>query len=171
MLRPLPTIAAALILLGGAVVFARPTLQGSAPASSPDTIAASEPQEVAQSPDPLVRQRGMGWLRDLDLSPDQMQKMRSIRKQYQDKLVSQRQAARQSQQELRTLMAGDASVEAIRQKYREAQTLRQQVADTQFNSMLEMRQVLTPQQRQKFAERMDQRGNPGMRRPGKGKDL
>jgi Spy/CpxP family protein refolding chaperone len=38
--------------------------------------------------------------------------------------------------------------------------------------MLEMRQVLNPQQRQKFAERMDQkRGNPGMRRPEMGKDL
>jgi len=163
MFRPLPTIAAALILLGGAVVLARP-MQSSAPASSPETI--------AQSPAASPKQPGMGWLRDLDLSPDQMQKIRSIRGQYQDKLMSQRQAARQAQRELRTLMAGDASVETIRQKYREAQTLKQQVADTQFNSMLEMRQVLTPQQRQKFAERMDQRrGDPGMRRPGMGKDL
>jgi Spy/CpxP family protein refolding chaperone len=119
-----------------------------------------------------MKLRGMGWLRDLDLSPDQMQKIQSIRGQYQDKLVSQRQAARQSQRELRTLMAGDASVDAIRQKYREAQTLKQQVANTQFDSMLEMRQVLTPQQRQKFAERMEQkRGNSGMRRPEMGKDL
>ncbi|MGV0028255.1 Spy/CpxP family protein refolding chaperone [Phormidesmis priestleyi] len=172
MFRPLPTIAA-LILLGGAVALAKPTLQSSAPAFSPDPISSSDPQGVAQSPAaPPIKQRGMGWLRDLDLSADQMQKIRSIRGQYQDKLMSQRQAARQAQRELRILMAGDASVEEIRQKYREVQTLHQQVADTQFNSMLEMRQVLTPQQRQKFAERMEQRrGNPGMRRPGMGKDL
>jgi periplasmic protein CpxP/Spy len=165
MFRPLPTIAAALILLGGAVALAKPTLQSSAP--SPEAISSSDPQGVAQSPVvPPMRQPGMGWLRDLDLSPDQMQKIRAIRGQYQEKLMSQRQAARQAQRELRTLMAGDASIEEIRQKYRTVQTLHQQVADTQFNSLLEMRQVLTPPQRQKFAERMEQRRNPEMRRPG-----
>jgi periplasmic protein CpxP/Spy len=118
MFRPLPTIAVALILLGGAVTLARPILQSSAPAS-PVPTSSSDPQGFAQNPDAsATKQPGMGWLRDLDLSPDQMQKIQSVRGQYQDKLMSQRQAARRAHRELRTLMAGDAGVEEIRQKYR-----------------------------------------------------
>jgi Spy/CpxP family protein refolding chaperone len=104
----------------------------------------------------------MGLMRELNLSADQMTRIQQVRTRYRDELKRDRDAARQAQQELRTLMAGTASDNQIREKYRQVKDLRAKAADVQFNSMLEMRNVLTPEQRQKFAERMDkQRG--GMR--------
>ena len=160
MFRPVLTIAV-LIALGGAVVAT--TLQSVSPPKG---------AIVQNAPAPQMKSSEMGWLRDLDLSADQMQKIRSIRSQYKDRLTSQRQAAHQSQQELRSMMAGDATSDQIRTQYRQVQTLHQQMAETQFNSMLEMREVLTPPQRRKFAERMERRrGNSGMRRPGMNKEF
>lgn len=157
MFRPIPAIIALLLAAGGAVAVSS-AIEGNARSTSQTA------PTIAQGSPPAAKQSGMGWLQDLDLTPDQMQKIQSIRSQYQDSLMRQKQAARQAQQELRSQMASDASTDQIREKYRQVQTLRQQVADTQFNSMLEMRQVLTPQQRQKFAERMERhRGNFKMR--------
>ena len=52
-------------------------------------------------------------------------------------------------------------------------TLREQLADTQFNSLLETREVLTLEQRRKFAEQMQQRrkgkGAGGQRGGGAGR--
>ncbi len=51
-------------------------------------------------------------------------------------------------------MAGDASSEQIRQKYKQVQALKQQYANTRFNSMVDIRETLTPEQRQKFVNHM-----------------
>ena len=106
---------------------------------------------------PFPQKRGMGWLRDLDLEPAQMQKIQAIRRQSRGQIDRQRQEIQQTQQELRSLMASDASTGQIREKYLQVKRVREKLADTQFNSLLEMRQVLTPDQRQKFAERMQRR--------------
>lgn len=99
-----------------------------------------------------------GLMRELNLSADQMTKIQQIRSRYRDQLKRDRDAARQAQQELRTLMAGTASDDQIREQYRQVKDLRAKAADTQFNSMLEIRNVMTPEQRQKFAQRMERRG-------------
>ncbi|MBE9011397.1 Spy/CpxP family protein refolding chaperone [Pseudanabaenaceae cyanobacterium LEGE 13415] len=114
---------------------------------------------IAQAPSPSDRPgRGeMGLLRELNLSPDQLNRIQQIRSRYRDQMKSDRDAARQAQQELRTLMAGSASDDQIREKFRQVKELRTKVADAQFNSMLEIRNVLTPEQRQRFAQRMEQR--------------
>ncbi len=98
-----------------------------------------------------------GWLKDLNLTPDQMQKIRAIRSRYKDQLSQQRQAVQQAQKELKTLMVGNTSDDQIRQKYEQLKPLRQNLADTRFNSLLEIRDVLTPEQRQKFVDRFNKR--------------
>lgn len=115
---------------------------------------------IAQAPSQGDRPgRGeMGLLRDLNLSADQMNRIQQIRSRYREQLKSDRDAARQAQQELRTLMAGSASDDQIREKFRQVRDLRTKLADAQFSSMLEIRNVLTPEQRQRFAQRMEQRG-------------
>jgi periplasmic protein CpxP/Spy len=110
-------------------------------------------QPVAQAPDG----RSRGFMRDLNLSTDQMSKIQQIRSRYRDQLESDRTSARQAQQELRQLMAGSAADDQIREKFRQVQSLRAKTAEAQFNSMLEMRSILTPEQRQKFAQRMEKR--------------
>ncbi len=149
---------ALLIALGGAIV-----LKGNyqADAKIEPSLLAIDP--VAQSPIPL--RRGIGWLRDLNLNADQMQKIQAIRRQSKEQIDRQRQAVQQAQQELQSLMISDAPIAQIREKYRQVKTLREQLADTQFDSLLDVRQVLNPDQRRKFAERMQRRRDFNGREP------
>ncbi|HEY9860196.1 MAG TPA: periplasmic heavy metal sensor, partial [Candidatus Obscuribacterales bacterium] len=72
--------------------------------------------------------------------------------------MSQRkQALRQAKQELGNLMAGNTDENTIRAKYNQVQQLEQEMANVRFESMLKMRTVLTPAQRQQFAQLMQQR--------------
>jgi protein CpxP len=152
MFRRVSAIATLIALLGGAIVF-RATTQANANATK---LADFSPEHLfAQvNPDRSQKRPGMGWLKELNLSADQMQRIQTIQGQYRDRIRTERQAERQAQQELRNLMAGNASKDQVSDKYRQVKTLREQVADTQFQSMLEMRDVLTVEQRQKLAERM-----------------
>ncbi|HTL88715.1 MAG TPA: Spy/CpxP family protein refolding chaperone [Leptolyngbya sp.] len=145
----------ALVLVGGAAVLRE---VGTRQAQS---------VEMRETPTPNRPGQGeMGLMRELNLSADQMSKIQQVRTRYRDELKRDRDAARQAQQELRTLMAGNATDDQIREKYRQVKDLRTKIADAQFNSMLEMRNVLTPEQRQKFAARMDkQRGGMYDRMP------
>ena len=150
--RRIAALAALIIAIGGAVAIAKPksflpSTIGQTPNTGPEQPARSE-----QSP--RSKQGEPGWLKDLNLSTEQVEKIQVIRRQYKDRMGQQRQAMRQAQQELRDLMAGDASDEQIRQKYSQVRDLRQQFADAQFNSMLETRKVLNAEQRRKFADRM-----------------
>ncbi|MGH2415260.1 MAG: Spy/CpxP family protein refolding chaperone, partial [Microcystaceae cyanobacterium] len=88
------------------------------------------------------------------LTAQQMQQIKTIRTQSKDQIDQKRQAFRQAQQELKALMAGTASKEQVRDKYNQLRTLRQEVADVQFDNTLAIREVLNPEQRQKFAEQM-----------------
>ncbi|WP_448573007.1 Spy/CpxP family protein refolding chaperone [Trichothermofontia sp.] len=100
----------------------------------------------------------------LDLTPAQIREIRAIQQRYAPQLTQGRQALRQAHQELSRLMATGTSNEQIRAKFRQVQQLRQQQAATHFESLLAMRSVLTPSQRRKFAELMQERqGAP--RRP------
>ena len=150
-LRRVGAIVALLIALGGAIAL-RESHQADAN-TEPSLLMADPSAQDA----PFPQKRGMGWLRDLDLEPAQMQKIQAIRRQSRGQIDRQRQEIQQTQQELRSLMASDASTGQIREKYLQVKRVREKLADTQFNSLLEMRQVLTPDQRQKFAERMQRR--------------
>jgi len=127
---------------------------------------------IAQAPGvPAPNRPGrgeMGLMRELNLSADQMTKIQQIRTRYRDELKNDREAARKGQQDLRALMAGTATDDEIREKYRQVKDLRAKAADAQFNSMLEIRNVLNPEQRQKFADLMEkQRGKMRDRFPGR----
>ncbi|MBW4695376.1 MAG: Spy/CpxP family protein refolding chaperone [Lyngbya sp. HA4199-MV5] len=152
--RHLSILAATVVLLGGAVAIANPMLRlqpiAQAPTASPDPVPSGQATSEPMSPN----RREQGWFEDLNLSADQVQKMRAIRNQYQGKISQGRQAVRQSRQELQALMAGDATEAQIREKYNQVKTLKQQVGDAQFESILATRKVLNPEQRRKFASRM-----------------
>ncbi|MBW4626256.1 MAG: Spy/CpxP family protein refolding chaperone [Brasilonema octagenarum HA4186-MV1] len=135
-------IAATMIALGTSIALAKPN--------------SMLPQVLAQNPAPTKRpQRGQaGWLKDLNLTPQQIQQIKTIRTQSKDQTAQKRQAIRQAQQELKALMAATASKDQVRDKYNQLRTLRQELADIQFDNTLAIREVLNPEQRQKFAEQM-----------------
>ncbi|AFY64927.1 Spy/CpxP family protein refolding chaperone [Geitlerinema sp. PCC 7407] len=96
------------------------------------------------------------WLQDLGLSPDQLQQLQSIRGQYREPLQAKRTALRQAQDELRTRMTGDASDDEIRRQFQEVQRLRQEMAELRFESMLAARKIMTDEQRDRFAAKMQE---------------
>jgi Spy/CpxP family protein refolding chaperone len=125
------------------------------------TLAQADTQPPQRFPRPARKEN---WLQELNLSKEQIQKIQQIRRQYQDRLTQQRQSVRQAQQALKDLMASkDASSEQIRQKFSQVKTLQQTLADTQMESMLAIRSVLTIEQRQKLTEFMRQQRKPGHR--------
>jgi len=99
-------------------------------------------------------------LKKLNLSDTQMQQLKAIRDRNKDTLKSSTQQLRQASQDIQNLLAGTASTEQIRSKFNQVQNLKQQVAKLQFEQMLAMREILTPQQRTQLAQTMAQfKGN------------
>lgn len=146
-LRRVSVLTVLMISLGSAVAFANPN------SLLPQAIAQNTEEESRPN-----RGRGKAQLfQELNLAPEQTQQIEAIRNQYQDQISQRKQAVRQARQELVELMASTASQNQIREKYRQVETLKQQVADIKFESMLAMREVLTPEQRRQFAERKQNR--------------
>ncbi|MEX0270689.1 Spy/CpxP family protein refolding chaperone [Leptolyngbyaceae cyanobacterium UHCC 1019] len=166
--RFVPVTIALLLTLGSAI---RETIPAgiALPLSTPvciTPVCITLAQADTQSPQRFVQRssqesprpaRKENWLQDLNLNKEQIQKIQQIRRQYQDRLIQQRQSVKQAQRSLKDLMAsGDASSEKIRQKFSQVQTLQQTLADTRMESMLAIRNVLTTEQRQKLNELMRQ---------------
>jgi Spy/CpxP family protein refolding chaperone len=100
--------------------------------------------------------QGRFWQK-LDLTAEQKQKMQIIKQKYQpemSRLVQQLQAEREK---LATMMQGNQSDLGLRNQHQQIISLDQKLHNLRFESMLEMRSVLTTAQRQQFAEMMDKR--------------
>ena len=92
--RHLSILAASLILLGGTVAIANP--------AGLFTRHRPQAETSLSATDPGFDREG--WLGNLNLSPEQIQKVRSIRNQHKDTLVQQRKAVGQAQRQLREMM-------------------------------------------------------------------
>ena len=145
-------IAALTLSIGGAVAFSNPNpwlSQTVAQDVNPPTRA-----ERPQRPEPR-------WIQDLNLTPEQTQRMQAIQNQYKDRMRQNQEALRQAHQELQTMLGGNASQDEIRTKHRQVQTLMQQLDNLRFESMLAVREILTPEQRRIMSQRMqNMRPNP-----------
>ena len=134
------------------VMFALMLSLGSAVALAPNSLL---PQASAQNTEEQRRpNRYQAKFQELNLTPEQTEQIQTIENQYEDQLAQRKQAVRQGKQELVDLMAGTASESQVREKYRQVEALKQQVADIRFDIMLAMREVLTPEKRRQFAEGM-----------------
>ena len=113
--------------------------------------------------------RGTNLLDNLNLSEEQQNQLQTIRTDYQPRLIEQREQTAQAHQTLREMMQNNTSTEELRNQHEQVQALRQEMANLRFESMLEMREVLTPEQREQFAELMqERRGNRGRGNRGRG---
>jgi periplasmic protein CpxP/Spy len=111
--------------------------------------------EASESP-PVMGQPGV-ILRSLNLSVDQKRKLQAARQDFQPRIREGRLKVRTAQVELDEMLAGNASDTALKEKFRQVSQLRQEVQQLQFESVLAMRQVLTPDQRQQFTQTMEKR--------------
>ena len=71
-----------------------------------------------------------------------------------------------NEQELNSLLSNNASDRDIRSKHQQISRNRQEMSNLQFESFLEIRQVLTPAQRTEFSQLMQER-RPNSRNRGR----
>jgi periplasmic protein CpxP/Spy len=136
--------------IGSNIAFANPIKS-----SSPSV----EPNLIAQSNRRLIR-KGEGrdeLMKQLNLNSQQQQQLTAIRQKYQGQMKQLNDQLRQNQQELKTMMDGTTPANTITAKHNQVMGLRQQLDKLRFQSMLESRDVLNPDQRKQFAQLMNQR--------------
>ena len=102
----------------------------------------------------LVAQRNqsVSLFQQLNLTEEQHQQIKQIHRQYKQQIIRKKNTIAKLQQQLSDMMVGDESVEVLRAKNQQLSLLRQEIGTLRFESMLATREILTPQQRQKFRE-------------------
>lgn len=96
-------------------------------------------------------------LQQIDLSSEQSQQIEAIQEQFRSENEPLWQEMQANKQQMGNLLSSDASNEELRQQYQQLQSLRQQLSDNRFENMLQVRDVLTPEQRSELAQIMEQR--------------
>lgn len=93
----------------------------------------------------------------LNLNDEQIQQLRQIHERRRSSTRSLRDDLHQAEESLRALMVQTSTRTEIETQFERVQDLRQQVARSHFQIMLDMRDVLTPAQRQQFGQLMRDR--------------
>jgi len=126
----------------------------------------SSPQRPENRPRRMNNSRE-GLIEQLNLTDDQKSKVAAIRQKYQEKTKKLRENLRSNEQELNSLLSNNASDRDIRSKHQQISRNRQEISNLQFESFLEIRQVLTPAQRTEFSQLMQERcpNSPNCGRP------
>ncbi|NJM00241.1 MAG: periplasmic heavy metal sensor [Synechococcaceae cyanobacterium RM1_1_27] len=101
--------------------------------------------------------RDDNWLVQLDLSDAQLRRIQGIRNTHQPRLLEAKQDLREARLELGSLLTGDATAEAIREQHNAVRLLDEEVRDLRFESVLQIREVLNPAQRQELGTMLEQR--------------
>lgn len=120
------------------------------------------------------RRNGQGkgqWLQQLNLTPEQQQRIRAIREDAKANNEGLRQQMQQAREQMRSLSASNASDNELRQHHQQVQALQQQMSNQRFETLLKIRAELTPEQRAQMAQLMEQRkGQRGNRRARQGEN-
>ncbi len=109
------------------------------------------PLRMADLRRPFVR-----GLRQLNLSDDQLRQLQQIRHRRQAELLDRRLELRAARRRLQELLVGDAPDAEVTDQFRRVQQLTQEVNARRFEAVLEMRQVLTPDQRQQLLQILEE---------------
>ena len=96
-------------------------------------------------------------LQQLDLTSEQSEQIEAIQAQSETENQALFEQLQTNRQEMQSLLASNADREQLQANHQEGQSLRQELGDSRFETMLEIREVLTPEQRTQMAELMAQR--------------
>ena len=122
--------------------------------SNPDKLSElPTPEKLAERPHSPDLPSGR-MLKQLNLSPEQLQKLKTIRDRATNRMRELAQQSRQVNKELRDLLVSTESSDAIRAKHTQVLSLQQELQKQHFERMLSMREILTPQQRSQLNEIM-----------------
>ena len=165
-------IAATVVVTSGVIVSSTASLQSQ---SSSQSITQAKldsqlanPSQIAELPDAMDRlaerpnspdMPSGRVLKQLNLTPEQLQKLKAVRERDQTKMRELSQQVRQANKELRDLLASNESSDVIRTKHSQVLGLQQELQKQHFERMLAMRDILTPQQRSQLNEIMQKNRN------------
>ena len=122
--------------------------------SNPDKLSElPTPEKLAESINSPDLPSGR-MLKQLNLSSEQLQKLKAIRDLNPNRMRELAQQSRQANKELRDLLVSTESSDAIRAKHTQVLSLQQELQKQHFERMLSMREILTPQQRSQLNEIM-----------------
>lgn len=145
----------AVFFVAGIVAIASPHLYSK---TLPNTAWEQPMAQMSRQSRAHANREGRGRLLEkLNLSGEQKQEIASIRQKYQGQIEQLQETSQATQEELFSMMAGTATESAIRAKRQELVQSRQQLGDLRFESMMEMREVLTPEQRSQLAQMLQKR--------------
>jgi len=122
--------------------------------------------------DPSMLPPGMDRL---NLSEEQQQAITTIQTDFCNDTATLRDEMQAGHEAMRDVMSSDASREELEQQHDEMRSIHEQLHDRAFTMMLDIRDVLTPEQRRQLAESMpgegmgrpeDGQGQPPMMGPG-----
>ncbi|MEM8721181.1 MAG: Spy/CpxP family protein refolding chaperone [Cyanobacteria bacterium P01_G01_bin.39] len=128
--------------------------------SNINQIQSTSPMEIAYRLGQGRGKRGQRMeklLQNLDLSDEQSQQVKAIQEQSATTAEDLREQIKAQRQEMQSLFASDANTDEIRSEFQAGQQLRQQLSTNRFEIMLQIREILTPEQREKAVELMEQR--------------
>lgn len=103
--------------------------------------------------------RGGMWkaaLEKLGLSAEQKDKIKAIRKSRESANKETREALKEARKSMEEAVKGDASKSDLLAKFESLQTLRNKMGRQRFDMILEVREVLTPEQRKNFRSMLEQ---------------
>lgn len=91
-------------------------------------------------------------LKELNLTKEQKDKVKAIRESSKGKGKELRQATKEARKNMKALLASDASKEEIAKAFDVVQAKQAESAKFMFTQMLQVREILTPEQRAKMKE-------------------
>jgi len=156
-------IAATAAITSGVIVSSTASLQSQPP--KPQTVETQNqlgnPNNLAELPDSADKFAANSpdmpsgkVLKQLNLTPEQLQKLKAVRDRDQTQMRELGQKLRQANKELQDLLAGTEGSDVIRAKHTQVMELKQELQNKHFERMLAMRDILTPQQRSQLKDIM-----------------
>lgn len=98
--------------------------------------------------------RHQRMIETLGLSADQVSQLKAIHDTAKNDSQAQYEALKTEMEAMQALVSKSASVNELRAKHQKIQSLKQAMGTERFETMLKMYEILTPEQRTKFADKM-----------------
>ena len=115
--------------------------------------------------------RGEGIFKELNLSPEQQQKLKDNRNAHKEKMKQIISALKEQHKKLTAEMAkAQVTRQSLEPIAQEIKSLQAQLVDLRIENMLALKAILTPEQYQKFNELVSKRREKIMSQRRKGKD-
>ncbi|MGB3533033.1 MAG: Spy/CpxP family protein refolding chaperone [Microcoleaceae cyanobacterium] len=130
--------------------------------ASQEETTSFEMSQIEMSQTTNIRQHdddspAVGLFDELNVTSEQKQEIQQIRDQHRVTLEQRQQQLKQVQQELNQLIASEAAKDQIRLKHEQLLQMTQDMKELNFDVMMQLRDILTPEQRARFAEIMQNR--------------